>query len=289
MPDVFSIETEQNVKIGYSTEGHGEKILLLIHGYPQTSLAWRRMIQPLTEAGFKLIIPDMRGAGRSSRPVCGYDKKTLASDMVSILNEQQISGPVYVAGHDIGMMVAFAMGAFFPERVKKLVLMEAPIPGTAGFDTANADDTRCWHFHFHQARDVPEALTRGNEAFYLERFFHDLAWDYQAIDRAAFEHYVRAFSQPGAMRAGFELYRAFRKDAEDNRAVISQGKLQMPLLAATGEGSDFTRIMPGMMAEVAENWEHVVIEHSGHWIPEENPQELAKHMITFLNDQDIPV
>lgn len=122
MPDVFSLETEQNVKIGYSTEGHGEKILLLIHGYPQTSLAWRRMIQPLTEAGFKLIIPDMRGAGRSSRPVCGYDKKTLASDMVSILNEQQISGPVYVAGHDIGMMVAFAMGAFSRSVLKSWFL-----------------------------------------------------------------------------------------------------------------------------------------------------------------------
>jgi pimeloyl-ACP methyl ester carboxylesterase len=282
MSEVFSLETEQKVKIGYSTEGNGDKVLLLIHGYPQTSLAWRHLIKPLTDAGFKLIIPDMRGAGRSSRPVDGYDKKTLASDMVSILNEQGITGPVYVAGHDIGMMVAFAMGAFFPEHVEKLVLMEAPVPGTGGFDAVNADDSRCWHFHFHQARDVPEALTRGNEAFYLERFFHDLAWDYQAIDPAAFEHYVRAFSQPGAMRAGFELYRAFARDAEDNKDFISKGQLKMPVLAATGEGSHFTKIMSGMMAEVAERWEHVVIGRSGHWIPEENPEELVAHMLTFL-------
>ncbi|PAW33608.1 hypothetical protein CIL06_21555 [Pantoea vagans] len=195
MSEVFSLETEHNVKIGYSTEGNGDEVLLLIHGYPQTSLAWRHLIKPLTDAGFKLIIPDMRGAGRSSRPSEGYDKKTLALDMISILNAQGITGPVHVAGHDIGMMVAFAMGAFFPERIKKLVLMEAPLPGTNGFDTVNANDSRCWHFHFHQARDVPEALTRGNEAFYLERFFHDLAWNYQAIDCKAFEHYVRAFSQ----------------------------------------------------------------------------------------------
>jgi len=283
MSEVFSLETEQKVKIGYSTEGRGDKVLLLIHGYPQTSLVWRHLIKPLTDAGFKLIIPDMRGAGRSSRPTEGYDKKTLASDMVSILNEQGITGPVHVAGHDIGMMVAFAMGAFFPERVKKLVLMEAPLPGTHGFDTVNADDSRCWHFHFHQAKDVPEALTQGNEAFYLERFFHDLAWDYQAIDRTAFEHYVRAFSQPGAMRAGFELYRAFARDAEDNQCFIRNGQLKMPVLAATGEGSHFTKIMSGMMEEVAEQWEHVVIGHSGHWIPEENPEELVAHMLNFFN------
>lgn len=284
MSEVFSLETEQKVKIGYSTEGSGDKVLLLIHGYPQTSLAWRHLIKPLKDAGFKLIIPDMRGAGRSSRPIDGYDKKTLASDMFSILNEQGVTGPVHVAGHDIGMMVAFAMGAFFPERVKKLVLMEAPLPGTRGFDAVNADDSRCWHFHFHQARDVPEALTRGNEAFYLERFFHDLAWDYQAIDCIAFEHYVRAFSQPGAMRAGFELYRAFARDAEDNKDFIRNGQLKMPVLAATGEGSHFTKIMSGMMEEVAERWEHVVIGHSGHWIPEENPEELVAHMLTFFKE-----
>lgn len=202
--------------------------------------------------------------------------------MVSILNEQEISGPVNVAGHDIGMMVAFAIGAFFPERVNKLILMEAPLPGTEGFREASADDSRCWHFHFHQARDIPEALTRGNEAFYLERFFHDLAWDYQTIDPAAFEHYVRAFSQPGAMRAGFELYRAFARDAKDNAAFISTGRLTMPVLAATGEGSHFTKIMPGMMAEVAEHWEHVIIRRSAHWIPEENPVDLAAHMLAFL-------
>ncbi len=282
MSEVFSLETEQGAKIGYSVEGSGEKVLLLIHGYPQTSHAWRHMVKPLTAAGYKLIIPDMRGAGRSSRCFSGYDKKTLASDMVSILNEQGISGPVNVAGHDIGMMVAFAMGAFFPERVNKLILMEAPLPGTEGFREASADDSRCWHFHFHQARDIPEALTRGNEAFYLERFFHDLAWDYQTIDPAAFEHYVRAFSQPGAMRAGFELYRAFARDAKDNAAFISTGRLTMPVLAATGEGSHFTKIMPGMMAEVAEHWEHVIIRRSAHWIPEENPVDLAAHMLAFL-------
>jgi len=282
MSEVFSLETEQGAKIGYSVEGSGEKVLLLIHGYPQTSHAWRHMVKPLTAAGYKLIIPDMRGAGRSSRCFSGYDKKTLASDMVSILNEQGISGPVNVAGHDIGMMVAFAMGAFFPERVNKLILMEAPLPGTEGFREAIADDSRCWHFHFHQARYIPEALTRGNEAFYLERFFHDLAWDYQTIDPAAFEHYVRAFSQPGAMRAGFELYRAFARDAKDNAAFISTGRLTMPVLAATGEGSHFTKIMPGMMAEVAEHWEHVIIRRSAHWIPEENPVDLAAHMLAFL-------
>lgn len=284
MPDIFSLTREKDVKIGYSVEGTGEKALLLIHGYPQTSHAWRHVIKPLTDAGFKLIIPDIRGAGRSSRSFSGYDKKTLASDMVSILKEQHISGPVYVAGHDIGMMVAFAMGAYFPEWVNKLVLMEAPLPGTGGFETASADDSRCWHFHFHQARDIPEALTRGNEAYYLERFFHDLAWDYQAIDPAAFKHYVRAFSQPGAMRAGFELYRAFARDAEDNKAFLSKGKLKMPVLAATGEGSHFTKIMPGMMAEVAERWEHTVVERSAHWVPEENPEELVARMLTFLND-----
>lgn len=283
MKNAYSVETEEGVKIGYTVEGEGSKKALLIHGYPETSLAWRHVVPYLKNAGFQVIVPDMRGAGRSSRPLNGYDKKTLAADMVKVLADQDIHEPVYVAGHDIGMMVAFAMGAFYPSTVKKLFLMEAPIAGTQGFDKASADSSSCWHFHFHQARDVPEALTAGKEAFYLERFFHDLAWNYQSIDDQTFQSYVRAFSQPGAMRAGFELYRAFNEDAAQNKAFLCQGKMTVPVMAATGRGSHFSQIMPEMIREVADNSQYVEISSSAHWIPEENPQELSEAMIRFFS------
>lgn len=259
-------------------------VLLLIHGYPEMAVTWRKVVGPLTSAGFRLVMPDLRGAGGSSRPSSGYDKLTLASDLAGVLDALGILDPVTVAGHDIGAMVAYAFARRYPERTSRLAILDSVIPGTDMFDEVSRDGTRVWHFHFHQAPDLPEALTLGREAMYLERYWHDMAFDPNAIEAEAFAFYLRHFQQPGGMRAGFELYRSFGTDAADNRAAQDRdGKLTMPVLALAGAGGRYVERIGPMMEEVAGTVSVEVIQGAGHWLAEENPEAVAKALIRFAS------
>jgi pimeloyl-ACP methyl ester carboxylesterase len=279
-----SAEVERGVSIHYGVAGAGSRTVMLVHGYPQTGYAWRRVVPLLVQAGLRVVIPDYRGAGGSSKPPGGYDKHTMAGDLHALLYGQLgLTGPLTVTGHDIGMMVAYAFARRFPDRTERLVVMEAPLPGTALYERALGDTKRVWHFHFHRAIDLPELLTAGREQLYLERFYLDLAYDIEAIGSEAVARYVRAFSRPGAMRAGFELYRAFPADADRNRADLErEGKLPMPVLTLAGAHSTFARSMEAMMREVAEDVTFQVIEQANHWIPEENAEALAAAVGSFL-------
>lgn len=277
-----SADAGDGVRIRYGVWGEGPATMLLIHGYPETAIAWRKMVEPLVAAGFRVVAPDIRGAGGSARPATGYDKWTMAADCAAVLDDLGIDEPVCVVGHDIGMMIAYAFARRFPRRASHLAALDAPLPGTAAFDQVSLDDTRVWHFHFHQAPDVPEALTHGREGYYLERFWHQLAYDAGAIDVVAKASYVADFSGPGGMRAGFELYRAFTQDAADNRAAMERdGRLSLPVLAVAGEASGFAGIMEPMMREVATDVTKVLISRAGHWIAEENPAALADALVRF--------
>lgn len=274
-----------DVRIHFCTAGPDDgPVLLLIHGYPEMSIAWRKMIAPLTAQGYRLVMPDLRGAGGSTRTLTGYDKGTLAEDLAGVLDSLHIDHPVSVVGHDIGAMVAYAFARRFPERTERLAILASPVPGTDVFDQASSDGTKVWHYHFHQAPDIPEALTQGREALYLERYYHDMAADPYAIAADAFSTYVRFYSQPGGMRAGFEYYRAFARDAEDNRRWhAEQGPLRIPVLTLAGANSRYARLLKPMMDEVAVDVSAVPIPGAGHWLPEENPHAVAEALVAFID------
>ena len=160
-------------------------------------------------------------------------------------------------------------------EVSHLVVMDAPLPGTAVFERLRTDP-RLWQFAFHGARDVPEMLVMGRERQYLQAFFNARAFDPSAISAGDFEIYVSAYSAPGAMRAGFELYRAFDQDISDNRdAIKREGKLTLPVLAVGGAASTTGPLMGEMMREVADNVTSFRVPGAGHWIAEENPSIFA--------------
>ena len=281
-------ELETGVRLHYATTGSGSRTIVLLHGYPQTWWEWRHVIPALTEAGWRVVAPDYRGAGTSSKPPTGYDKRTMAADIYRLLREHLgISGPVTMVGHDIGMMVAYAFASSFPNSVERLVLMEAPLPGTTVYDrmvsSSRLKDMRLWHFFFHNApNNLAEALTAGRERAHLQYFYEYLAFNQSAIGPSDVDRYVASFETAGAMRAGFELYRAFDRDAEDNRAALAQaGKLAMPVLALGGASSFFAPVAEEMLSEVAENVTTATIERCGHWIAEENPDAFLEHIRTF--------
>ncbi len=281
-------ELEAGVRLHYVTTNPGSRTIVLLHGYPQTWWEWRHVIPALVEAGWRVVAPDYRGAGTSSKPPTGYDKRTMAADIHRLLREHLgISDPVTMVGHDIGMMVAYAFASSFPDSVERLVLMEAPLPGTAVYDrmisTSRLKDMRLWHFFFHNApNNLAEALTAGRERAHLQYFYEYLAFDQSAIGPSDVDRYVASFEAAGAMRAGFELYRAFDRDAEDNRAALARdGKLAMPVLALGGASSFFAPVAEEMLSEVAENVTTATIERCGHWIAEENPRALLERIRTF--------
>jgi pimeloyl-ACP methyl ester carboxylesterase len=280
-------DLEPGVRLHYVTAGEGERTIVLLHGFPQTWWQWRRVIPGLVEGGFRAVAPDNRGAGHSWRPAGGYDKRTMAGDVHGLLHEHlRVEGPVVLVGHDIGLMIAYAYAQSYRDDVSRLVVVDAPLPGTAVFDRLRSDP-RVWHFAFHGARDVAEMLVAGRERPYLQAFFNARIFDPSAIGNEDLEVYVSAYAAPGAMRAGFELYRAFDRDAEDNRASLSRnGKLAIPVLAVGGATSTSGPLVEEMMREVAEDVAGLRVPGTAHWVPEENPQALVHAVLEFIGEGD---
>jgi pimeloyl-ACP methyl ester carboxylesterase len=276
-------DIEPGLRLHYVTAGPGPRTIVLLHGFPQTWWEWRLVIPPLTAAGFRVVAPDYRGAGHSWRPAGGYDKRTMAGDVRRLVREHlAIEEPVAVAGHDIGLMVAYAYAQAYRDEVSHLIVMDAPLPGTDVFDRIRTDP-RVWHFAFHGARDVAEMLVAGRERQYLQAFFAARVFDPSAISDADLDVYASAYSAPGAMCAGFEVYRAFDRDAADNREALARsGKLAVPVLAVGGETSTTGPLVEEMMREVADTVVGLRVPRTAHWIPEENPDTLTRALLEFL-------
>ncbi|MDA0182961.1 alpha/beta hydrolase [Solirubrobacter phytolaccae] len=274
-------DIEPGLRLHYVTAGDGPRTLVLLHGFPQTWWEWHHVIGAFAEAGFRVVAPDYRGAGNSWKPAGGYDKRTMAGDIRHLVRETlRIDGPIALAGHDIGLMVAYAYAQRFRDELSQLVLVDAPIPGTAVFDRLRSDP-RVWHFAFHGARDLPELLVQGRERQYLQYFFDARTTDPSATD---IDVYAAAYSAPGAMRAGFEVYRAFEQDARDNRAALeANGKLAVPVLAVGGERSTTGPLMAEMLREVADDVTDRIIPGTAHWVPEEAPKAFTDTVLSFLD------
>jgi pimeloyl-ACP methyl ester carboxylesterase len=278
MPDLERRYAHVNgVTLHYATAGAGEP-LLLIHGFPQTWYEWRDIIGPLSER-FTVIAPDYRGAGESSRPATGYDKITMAKDLRELVHSLGFN-TVRVVGHDMGAMVAYRYAAGYRDEVMRLVLMDAPIPGTDAFRMVRGHP-RAWHINFHNARDLAESLVAGREREYLTYFFKSRFTDPLAMSPEEMEVYIKAYSTPGGMRAGFEAYRAFDQDVLDNQPDLAR-KLEMPVMLMAGGASVSAPALQAMLAEIAVTGRYHPVADSGHWLCEQATAEVISALRDFL-------
>ena len=262
-------------RIHYLIAGKGEPIILL-HGYAQNSHMWRPLIAELAKTN-TVIAPDLRGFGDSAKPLQGYDKVTMAKDIHALAISLGFKR-VRLVGHDIGLMVAYAYAAQFPAEVDRIVLMDAFLPGVG--DWTNVWLLRdLWHFHFYG--ETPLKLVVGRERTYFEHFWNDFAADRtKSVSERDRRIYATAYAQPGAMRAGFEVFRAFEQDAKEFMG-FAKTKLTMPMLVLTGEkASGEFLITQGRL--VADNVEGVVINGSGHWLIDEAPDQVIPKLVAFL-------
>jgi pimeloyl-ACP methyl ester carboxylesterase len=269
--DVVTNDTQIFVRAG----GDGPAVLLL-HGYGETGDMWAPLAAQLAR-NHTVIVPDLRGLGLSSRPAGGYDKKTQAEDIAGVLDKLKID-KVDLVTHDIGNMVGYAFAAQHPERVKKFVVIDAPLPGIGPWDDIVRSHA-LWHFSFY-GPDA-ERLVKGRERIYLDRFWNEFSADPKKFDEASREHYAKLYAAAGAMHAGFEQFKAFDQDAADNKAFVAKGMLTMPVLAIGGEKS-FGPMMGTVMRAAATNVQTAIVPDSGHWVMEENPAAMIKLIEDFL-------
>jgi pimeloyl-ACP methyl ester carboxylesterase len=263
------------LKIHYLAAGHGTPLILL-HGYAETSRMWRPLM-PLLADRFSIIAPDLPGIGDSGIPSNGLDMKTSAIRIHALVRSLGIE-KAEVVGHDIGLMVAYAYAAQFPAEVSKLVLMDAFLPGVAGWE-AIYNDPNIWHFRFNGP--TPEALVRGREATYFAYFWNDLAADKnRSLPPADRQAYIAAYSRPGRMHAGWAYFVSFQQAAKDF-TQLSQTKLNMPVLSIGGDKS-LGDALGRQMSYVATNVSTITLKNTGHWIMEENPKETMAALMKFL-------
>ncbi|KAI9696730.1 MAG: hypothetical protein M1836_005092 [Candelina mexicana] len=257
--------------------------LLLIHGFPQTSYQFRHVITPLADAGYRVIVPDYRGAGDSSKPASGYTKIVMAEDLVQLVRDiLGIKGKVHLVGHDIGGMIAHAYASQYPDYVASVVWGECPLPGTSAYEKTK-NTMGMFHFTFQALPDLPEALVTGRERIYLKHFFERLCLNPAAISRQDLDQYTMSYSQPGALRCGFEIYRAFEKDKEENESWVREsGKCMVPAMVLSGDNSALKKLAAEMVREVYEDFEVGTVEDSGHWVAEENPEDFVRKVLKFV-------
>ncbi|MEV6349792.1 alpha/beta hydrolase [Actinoplanes sp. NPDC051851] len=267
--------------IHYVIGGHGPT-LVLIHGYPQTWYEWHGIMPALAEH-YTVIAPDLRGAGGSDAPATGYDKKTMAADLHTLLTRLGRTEDVRIVGHDIGTMVAYSYAAAHPADVTKLVLSEAPIPDPSIYDfpSLTANGPGAWHFGFFAlANGMPEQMIQGREQVWIDRFVDNLEVQKGAVSPADVAVFAGHLREPGHLRASLEWFRTLPEDMV-NDAAYQKTKLTMPVLAIGASGS-LGSFVSDKAKEYATNVTEAVIADSGHWIYEEHPAETTALLLEFL-------
>jgi haloacetate dehalogenase len=215
----------------YLDSGSGP-VVVLLHGFPETSFAWRFQI-PVLANKFRVIAPDLRGYGETDKPANGYDKRNTAQELIALLDELGIDKTALV-GHDRGARVATRFAKDHPQRLDRLVVMDN-LPTRVVAQNMNAQTARAyWFFLFHLVPDLPETLICGKEAEWLHHFFSDWCYNPHAIEGTDFDTYVSAYKRPGAVRGAMSDYRANAEDVKQDLADADT-KIACPTMAIWGE------------------------------------------------------
>ncbi len=254
--------------------------LLLVHGWPQSWYAWR-LVMPALARDFEVIAPDQRGVGLSAKPPDGYDTRTLADDMVALmeaLGHQRFA----MVGHDTGMWIGYALAADHPDRLTRLAVAETPLPGLSPSPPlfANAHlNNALWHFAFNRLAEINEQLVTGQEEIYFGWQFATKAA--RALPDYAVDYYVDALaSSPEALHASFAIYRALDATIAQNQERKEQ-RLSLPILAIGG-GHSLGDQVAATMRLAADDVQTLVIPGCAHWVAEETPEETLAALTSFL-------
>jgi haloacetate dehalogenase len=262
--------------------GSGPPVVLL-HGFPETSFAWRFQIPELAKS-YRVIAPDLRGYGETDKPPGGYDKRNMANDLICLLNSLELK-KIALVGHDRGARVATRFAKDHPEFLDRLVVMDN-VPTRIVAREFDAEKAKAyWFFTFNLVPDLPEALITGREELWLRHLFSDWCYNPHTISGEAFETYVKAYRRPGAIRGAMADYRANAEDNAQDR-LDAAVKIGCPVMALWG--ADFYAVagmfdMVAVWKEMADNLQTFSIPQCGHLPQEEQPEIVNKLLAEFLS------
>jgi haloacetate dehalogenase len=287
MPDLFPEVTHHTVRLNgiqqhYVTTGDGPPVYLL-HGFPETWFGWRKQI-PVLAQKYTVVAPDLRGYGATEKPAAGYDKRTMANDVIALmdhLGHERIA----LVGHDRGARVGTRFAKDHPDRLDRLVVMDN-IPTRVVAQTYDVAKARAgyWFFTFLGVPDLPEALIAGNEEIFLTHFYRSWSYNPEMLSAEEIAVYVKAYQQPGAVRGSCADYRAapqdVAQDTEDADVLIGCPVLSLwgAEFDAVGRAYDVAEVWRGM----AEDLRAVAIPECGHLCQEERPDVVNEELLSFL-------
>jgi len=253
----------------YVRGGAGPTIILL-HGFPEDWYEYHRIMPQLAKR-FTVVAVDLRGISGSAATPGGYDAANMAEDVYQLVERLHLEN-VYVVGHDIGGMVAYAFARLYPETSRGVMMLDAPLPGLGSWGAVKTSHIT-WHINFQQTPDLPEQLIAGREAIYLRHFL-----DPDTFSDADVARYARAYAAPEHLRTALEIYRAFPANEKFNAA--QQSAISLPLVLASGESSPFESLMPSfadaLRAHGCTNVKIEVIPNSVHYVADEQPEAVAR-------------
>ncbi len=268
------------VRLHYREAGSGPALLLL-HGWPETSYTFRKVLGPLA-AHYRVVAPDLRGLGASDRPATGYDVRTLATDVAALIEALGLERP-YLVGHDWGGLIARRFALDRPGELARIAILDVA-PHEQVFANLTADVAKAtWHFYFNAVPDLPERLVAHDVEGFLRSLFRPKCHNPGRFIEECIDEYTRAYSQPGALRAGFAYYQAM---FAENRALDRESAGRMitePLLVLWGNdgGMGGTVDVLSMWRAEAAQVEGRGFDACGHYLPEEAPQETVAELLRF--------
>ncbi|HEY8490428.1 MAG TPA: alpha/beta hydrolase [Dehalococcoidia bacterium] len=275
-------EAEANgIRVHYVSQGQGPLVLLL-HGFPELWYSWRHQLPALAAAGFRAVAPDLRGYGGTDAPRRGYDVRTLAADVRDLVRALGYRRAAAVVGHDWGGGVAWALAAFHPEALERLVILNAPHPGAFARGLWRPDQLRrSWYMFFFQIPVLPERLLARRDYRLLERAFRGARGP--VLGPEDLEVYKTAFRRRG-LTGPLNYYRAlFRPGALAVRRRLER-RLEVPTLVIWGEqdfalGKRLTEGLDRWVADVRVRY----VPTAGHWVQQEEPEVVTRAILEFLD------
>ena len=253
---------------------------LFLHGWPEDASAFRQ-VQALASQEARTVAIDLPGIGLSTTALPSGVKSAIAPYIVGVIEKLALEN-VTLVGHDAGGMVAYACLRRFPGQLRSVVILSTVIPGLPPWEDV-IRNPHVFHFGFHAVPDLPELLVRDRQGPYFDYFFHAIAAHPEAITPAARQRYVAAYSSAGALKAGFDWYRAFPKDAEENRN--DKAPVDVPLLYLRGEkeGGEMQKYLDGFREAGIVRLSSALIPASGHFTPEEQPEAVWQALRAFVS------
>ena len=268
----------------YVRGGAGPAVILL-HGFPEDWSEFGKIMPQLART-FTVIAVDLPGVGGSGPSPDGYDAATMAHHIEQLAQQLKLAQP-YVAGHDIGGMVAYDYARLYPQATRGVMVLDVPLPGVGPWEQVT-HDPRLWHFAFHQTPKAPEELIAGRQFVYFrDTFFTRFTFDKSAVTDQDIAHYAKSYGTPDRLRAGLEFYRAFPADATFNAS--HNDALDVPIVLVGGDHGSGKLEPPTADSLRQHGCARVsveVVKDSGHFVVEEQPDAVIALVKRYAGESD---